>query len=128
MRDRGAGGSIVNVASLTFFKGLSVGLAYTASKGGVVGLTRSFARALGPYSVRVNAVGPGLMSTEGVVEQVQQGGMPGERVMGEVDVDRQLPGRTQPDGVAEVISYLLGPGSAEITGQVLAADGGSIFL
>jgi pyridoxal 4-dehydrogenase len=128
MRDRGAGGSIVNVSSLTFFKGLAVGLAYTASKGGVIGLTRSFARALGRYDIRVNAVGPGLMATEGVLEQVDRGEMPAERVTGDVDGDRQLPGRTQPDGVAETIAYLLGPGARELTGQVLVADGGSIFL
>jgi NAD(P)-dependent dehydrogenase (short-subunit alcohol dehydrogenase family) len=68
------------------------------------------------------------MATEGVVEQVRLGGLPGDRVMGETDVDRQLPGRTTPTGVAEAIAYLLGSGASEVTGQVLVADGGSIFL
>jgi NAD(P)-dependent dehydrogenase (short-subunit alcohol dehydrogenase family) len=127
MRDQNAGGAIVNVTSLTFFKGIASGLGYSASKGGVVGLTRSLARALGPYGIRVNAVAPGLMATEGVLEQVDQGKFPKSR-MGESDDDRQLPGRTETAGVAESIAFLLGDGSREITGQVMAVDGGSIFL
>jgi pyridoxal 4-dehydrogenase len=127
MRDQGGGGAIVNVTSLTFFKGIASGLAYSASKGGVVGLTRSMARALGPHDVRVNAVAPGLMATEGVIEQVDRGTFPKSR-MGERDDDRQLPGRTETSGVAESVAFLLGDSAREITGQVLAVDGGSIFL
>jgi NAD(P)-dependent dehydrogenase (short-subunit alcohol dehydrogenase family) len=125
--DRGSGGSIVNVSSLTFYKGIAAGVAYSSSKGGVVGLTRSMARALGPYSVRVNCVAPGLMATEGVLEQVEHGAFPRDRV-GPDDPERQLPGRTQPRGVAATIRYLLEDDSSEITGQTLAVDGGSIFL
>nr|WSX75217.1 SDR family oxidoreductase [Streptomyces sp. NBC_00899] len=76
MRRHGRGGSIVNLTSLTFFKGIASGADYAASKGGVVGLTRSFAKAFGPFGVRVNAVGPGLMATEGVREQARLGQFP----------------------------------------------------
>jgi pyridoxal 4-dehydrogenase len=127
MRDHGRGGSIVNVSSLTFYKGIASGVAYSSSKGGVVGLTRSMARALGQHSVRVNCVAPGLMATEGVLEQVERGAFPRARV-GPDDPERQLPGRTQPHGVAATIRYLLEDDSNEITGQTLAVDGGSIFL
>jgi NAD(P)-dependent dehydrogenase (short-subunit alcohol dehydrogenase family) len=127
MRRHGRGGSIVNVSSLTFYKGIATGVAYSASKGAVIGLTRSMARALGRHAIRVNAVAPGLMATEGVREQAELGAFSWDR-LGERDDDRQLPGRTQPLGVAHAIRYLLEDQSAEITGQVLAVDGGSIFL
>jgi NAD(P)-dependent dehydrogenase (short-subunit alcohol dehydrogenase family) len=124
---RGVAGSILNVVSLAFFKGHPTGLAYAASKGALIGLTRSLAKALGPHRIRVNALAPGLMVTGGTLDLVASGVFSADRLRGD-DPDRQLPGATDPARVAAAIAMLLSDDASEITGQVVAADGGSIFL
>jgi pyridoxal 4-dehydrogenase len=125
MCQTGRGGAIVNISSVTFFQGNPLGVHYTASKGGVVALTRSLACALGEYRIRVNCVAPGIMRTEGVMEQVERGVLPGERLLGDSDPSRTLPGRTEPSGVADIVTFLLSDGARELTGQLLVASGGS---
>ena len=124
---REVGGSIINVVSLAFFKGHATGLAYSASKGALIGLTRSLAKALGPHRIRVNALAPGLMATGGTQDLVNQGAFSADRLIGD-DPDRQLPGATEPAGVAAAIAMLLGDDAREITGQIVVADGGTLFL
>jgi pyridoxal 4-dehydrogenase len=127
MVERGVGGSIVNITSLTFYKGHPTGIAYAASKGAVVGMTRSLATALGPDNIRVNAIGPGLMATGGTLELVESGDLPARR-LGDEDPDRPLRGSTKPAGVAGGVAFFLSEDAREVTGQVLALDGGSIYL
>ncbi|WP_103383280.1 SDR family NAD(P)-dependent oxidoreductase [Pseudonocardia dioxanivorans] len=124
---RGVPGSIVNVVSLAFHKGHATGIAYSASKGALIGTTRSLAKALGPHGIRVNAVAPGLMRTEGTLATAERGDLPSARLEGD-DPERTLPGRTDAHRVAATIALLLGPDTAETTGQVLLADGGTTFL
>ncbi len=127
MRDHKRGGAIVNISSVTFFEGMPIGLHYTAAKGGVLALTRSLARALGEYRVRVNCVAPGIMRTEGVMELVERGILPADRVTGDQDPLRKLPGQTEPAGVADVVAFLLSDDAREMTGQMLVASGGTYF-
>jgi NAD(P)-dependent dehydrogenase (short-subunit alcohol dehydrogenase family) len=127
MRDHGRGGAIVNLSSVTFFQGNPLGLHYTASKGGIVALTRSLAVVLGQYGIRVNCVAPGLMRTEGVMALVESGVLPGERLSGDKDPLRLLPGHTEPTGVADVIAFLLSADAREMTGQVIVASGGTFL-
>jgi pyridoxal 4-dehydrogenase len=124
MRETRTEGSIVNIASASFFKGLAAGLAYTASKGGVVGFTRSLALALAPDHIRVNAVAPGMMLTEGVREHLGSGGLVAQRWK-LAQARSASSGPLETDDVANLVAFLVGAESRALTGQVLVADGGA---
>lgn len=124
MQAHGRGGSIVNLGSVTYHAGMANGIIYTTTKGGIVAMTRSMARAVGSLSIRVNCVSPGLMDTEGVREQMNVAGVDHSRLLGQ-DPQRLLPGTTSVSGVADVIAYLLSDAAREITGQTIVASGGT---
>lgn len=110
-----AGGAVVNTASVAAFGGLGSSSVYAASKAGLVSLTRSLARGLGPR-VRVNAVAPGYIRTPWT-----------ERFGDEWEaatVERTALQRAgRPDDVAETMLFLCA-GAAYITGQTIVVDGG----
>ena len=117
MRDRG-GGSIVNVASIAGLVGLRNRVAYSASKGAVIALTRALAVDHVADGIRVNAVAPGTVDSPWVRRLVEDVGESLDALRA-----RQPLGRLGlPDEIAEAISYLV---SAEfVTGSVLVIDGG----
>jgi NAD(P)-dependent dehydrogenase (short-subunit alcohol dehydrogenase family) len=123
MREGGYG-KIVNMGSGTFLRGMPLLPHYVASKGAVVGLTRSFARELGVYGIRVNCISPGLVMTEA---------MRGHAVMGSEDfMQSQIKGRAigreqLPEDLAGAMVFLSSPQSDFITGQTLVVDGGSLM-
>jgi NAD(P)-dependent dehydrogenase (short-subunit alcohol dehydrogenase family) len=122
MVHHGRGGSIVNIGSAVGTSGSAVLPHYAASKGGVVSLTRSFAKELGPHDIRVNCVSPGgavntpLMWSRVTEEYVQQrvAGLPLARL-------------GQPEDLAYCIGFLLSGLSAWITGQNIQVNGGSLM-
>lgn len=114
--DAGSVARIVYITSVAFRRGSPDHAAYSAAKGGLVGLTRALARKLAPR-VLVNAIAPGIIET----------GMPahiirdrGDRLLNEIPLQRW----GTPQEVANVIEFLCGPGSTYITGQVINVDGG----
>jgi len=122
MRRQG-GGRIVNIASTTAFKGVAYLLHYVSSKGAVLAMTRALARELGGDGILVNAVAPGFTVSSGVDEHPDQmramrTNAPGGRVLGREMV---------PGDIVGAVRFLLGPGSAFITGQTLVVDGGGYF-
>jgi pyridoxal 4-dehydrogenase len=127
MVERGQGGSIVNLASLTFYDGPANGIAYASSKGAVLGMTRALASAVGPFGVRVNCVAPGLTRTPGNLELVEIGELGSDR-LGDQDAKRPLPGSTQPRAIAKAVAYLLGDDASDVTGQILPVDGGAMYV
>jgi NAD(P)-dependent dehydrogenase (short-subunit alcohol dehydrogenase family) len=112
-------GKIINISSGTFFRGIPHFIHYTTSKGGVVGFTRSLARELGEFGIRVNAVAPGLtMSGRNEAttdEQVRQ-----------FNVRSRMLQRTEvPEDVVGTVVFLASDESDFITGQTILVDGGS---
>ena len=118
MVERGYG-RIVNVSSATFFIGYPEMTPYIASKGGIIGFTRALASEAGPHGITVNAVTPGLIETEGSAVEDPTGEL-FEEIVGGQSVKR----RGQPEDVAEVVAYLVGPRAGFITGQTVNVDGG----
>jgi 3-oxoacyl-[acyl-carrier protein] reductase len=118
MRAAGSG-RIVNIASNVITFGMPNLLHYVASKAAVVGMTRSMARELGPSGIGVNAVAPGLVTTE-ITEQT----VPEEyrRLVAEGQC-LQVP--IVPSDIADAVAYLCGPGARMITGQTLLVNGGA---
>jgi len=124
MRQSG-GGSIINVASLAATYGMPFALHYTTSKAAVIGLTRGLARELGRDNIRVNAVAPSAVVTEGTTEFF------GDRLDRGLEVIRaqQTIQRTlQPSDLVGTIAWLISDGSQFVTGQTIAVDGGTVML
>jgi pyridoxal 4-dehydrogenase len=117
MRERGYG-RIVNVSSSTFFIGYPGLSAYIASKGGIIGFTRALASEAGPHGITVNAVTPGLVATEGVLEGEEAG------LFDEIVPEQAVPRRGEPEDIAECIAYLASPAAGFINGQTVNVDGG----
>ncbi len=117
MREAG-GGSIVNMASEVAFSG-SPGLAhYVTSKAAVIGLTRVLARELGPSQIRVNALAPGFIPTEGSRTMTSPA---------HYDVAPTPLGRLgQPADLIGAVAFLISDESSFITGQTLLVNGGRL--
>jgi len=112
-------GSIINVASGTFFKGVPNYIHYTTSKGGVVGFTRSLARELGDAGIRVNAVAPGFTLSGENEKNISQEGKDANVRM------RMIKRAEVPADLVGTIVFLASDDSAFITGQTIVVDGGS---
>lgn len=125
MRAAGNGGSIVNIASLAAVYGLPYSLHYATSKAAVIGMTRSLARELGRDWIRVNAVAPSAVMTEGTSEFF---GDKLDKATQIIAAGQSLQRNLQPDDLTGTILYLLDDGSKFVTGQTLMVDGGTVFL
>jgi len=118
MREHGRG-AIVFVSSINGLRG-KFGLAnYSASKAGLIGLTRTLARELGPKGIRVNAVAPGYILTEltakldpELIERARQ-----ESALGRLGL---------PEDVAELVAFLVSARARHVTGEVVRVDGGQL--
>ena len=112
-------GVIINFGSVSWMAGQGGMAAYTASKSGVIGLTRSLARDYGPYNIRVNAIAPGWIMTE---RQLEKWMTP----QGEVELmQRQcLKRKLVPDEVAKFTVFLASDEASACTAQHYVVDGG----
>jgi len=124
MRKTG-GGSIVNIASLAATYGTPFALHYTTSKAAVIGLTRGLARELGRDNIRVNAVAPSAVMTEGTREFLAD---KLDRGLEVIRAGQSIQRTLEPADLSGTIAWLLGDGSGFVTGQTIAVDGGTVML
>ncbi len=114
------GGSIVNIASMTALRGNKGQLAYSATKGAVISLTKSAAKELAEKKIRVNAIAPGLTNTD-MMKQADQAKLQGR-------IDNICMGRlAEPEDIANACMFMVSDLSAYVSGQVLAVDGCTIM-
>jgi NAD(P)-dependent dehydrogenase (short-subunit alcohol dehydrogenase family) len=118
---RNGRGKVVNIASGTFFYGPPGFAHYVASKGAVIGMTRSMGRELGAQGITVNAIAPGLTESEGV-----QANKDFDKARAPTLAGRSIQREMLPDDLIGALLFLVTPDSDFITGQTLNVDGGKI--
>lgn len=110
-------GNIVNISSVGGIHPLPGQVNYAAAKAGVIGFTKSLAKEMAPYNIRVNAVAPGFIETDMTAELNEKYR---NRLKESIPVRRF----GTPDEVARVVVFLLSDKSQYITGEVIQIDGG----
>ena len=120
MKDQG-GGSIINTSSMVGTYGGKMQTAYSSSKFGINGLTKSCAKELGPYNIRVNAVAPGVVGTDMVAQSVS------EKMMETLKTLTPLGRMANPDELASAYVYLASDESSFTTGTIIHVDGGIVM-
>lgn len=121
---RGGGGSIVNVASLAATYGMPYGLHYTTSKAAVIGLTRGLARELGRDNIRVNAVAPSAVLTEGTREFFAE---KADKALDTIKANQAIARNLAPSDLVGTVHWLVSDASRLVTGQTIAVDGGTVM-
>ena len=118
-------GSIINISSLAAVAGLPYGLHYATSKAAVIGMTRSLARELGRSWIRVNAIAPSAVMTEGTAEFF---GDKLDRATTVIADGQTLKRTLETEDLAGTVLWLASDASRFVTGQTIMVDGGTVFL
>lgn len=116
-------GRIVNISSGTPFKGTPNLLHYVTSKGAILTLTRALARELGDHGICVNTLAPGLVLSEGVIENAELR----DRLTAPVIASRAIKRDQLPEDLITPLLFLASDDSAFMTGETLVVDGGSVM-
>lgn len=116
-------GCIITIGSVNSFRPEGDVPAYAASKGGVLLLTKSLARDLAPYGIRVNGIAPGATATANILEAIRQRGLTDEQVSARIPIGRQA----GPDEIAAVASFLASDDASYVTGEMIVVDGGMLL-
>jgi 3-oxoacyl-[acyl-carrier protein] reductase len=114
------GGSIINVSSVVSTLGVPAAAVYSGTKGAVDSITRTLAKELGPRGIRVNAINPGMIETEGV----HAAGIAESDMRKQVEAQTPLGRIGQPEDIATAAVFFASPDSAWLTGETLKIAGG----
>jgi 3-oxoacyl-[acyl-carrier protein] reductase len=112
-------GKIINITSINGLRGKFGQMNYSASKAGIVGLTKALAKELGAFGVNVNAVAPGLIETAMLRESEAR-----DKIIDMAMAEIVLKRVGQPEDLAYVVSFLASDKARHITGEVIKVDGG----
>ena len=113
------GGAILNASSVVGLYGNFGQTNYVASKAGVIGMTKVWARELGKFRIRVNAVAPGFITTDMIK------GMP-EKILSTMVAHTPLGRAGQPEDIANAYVWLASDAASFVSGTVLSVDGGAV--
>ena len=116
---QGRGGKIINIASLLSFQGGILVPSYTASKSGVMGLTRLFANELAPHKINVNAIAPGYMATDNT-KALREDPKRSAEILGRIPAGRW----GLPEDLMGAVVFLASEAGNYVQGHTLVVDGG----
>lgn len=122
MRKNGYG-RIINISSGTPFKGTPGMLHYVTSKGAILALTRALAREVGDHNILVNTLAPGLVLSEGVIQNEALR----DKLTGPVIASRAIKRDQMPEDLIKPLLFLASDDCAFMTGETIVVDGGSVM-
>jgi len=129
MRDKGEGGSIINISSTAGRRGIPDYGAYCATKFGVVGFTQQLATELARHNIRVNCIAPGSHATDmmdGTIGRTAaKYGVSTDQITAGIRSASLMGRQGLPSELAASVSFLAGEDSSFVTGQTLNVDGGA---
>lgn len=124
LRDAG-GGAIINISSIGALLGNPQGLHYTLTKGAVITMTRSMAREVGQYNIRVNAIAPSGVATDGTAEFF---GPKTDKLLSKLASQQSIQRNPEPRDMAAAAAFLASEESRLISGQTIVVDGGMVMI
>lgn len=113
-------GRIINISSMWGITGASCEVHYSAAKAAVIGMTKALAKELGPSGITVNAIAPGVISTE-------MNGNISEEIMDELKEETPLGRIGTPEDIANTAFFLSSPQASFITGEIISVNGGFVI-
>ena len=121
------GGAIINMSSSAGRFGYAFRTPYSSAKWGVIGLTQSLAKELGPDNIRVNAILPGIIEGDRmenvIARRAEQKGVSHEEMKAEYISQISLRRMTPPDDVADIVAFLISDAGRNLSGQSYPVDG-----
>jgi NAD(P)-dependent dehydrogenase (short-subunit alcohol dehydrogenase family) len=125
-----SGGRVISTSSVWGRIGEPLFSAYVASKHAIIGLTKSWAKELGPRGINVNAVAPGWVKTAASLRSLstmaQRGNVAEDMLLNQILQGQALPGFMEPEDMAGIYMFLASPYAVNITGQTIGADRGEM--
>jgi 3-oxoacyl-[acyl-carrier protein] reductase len=119
------GGKIINQSSAAFHAGLPNFTHYVASRGAIIGMTRSMARELGQFNINVNTIAPGATLTPEMTTNMDEAAMQRQKLTISVRAIKRI---EQPDDLTGALIFFASSDSDFVTGQTMIVDGGAVMI